>query len=86
MDDPAWEFDARYLAFLETIASLRPSLHRYCARMPGSTLDGVSEIRPGGLDRRDDIRRERGRLRFDLHAAAAQKVDAAVVRDPEQPR
>lgn len=32
--------DARYLAFLETIATLRPSLHRYCARMTGSVMDG----------------------------------------------
>jgi RNA polymerase sigma-70 factor (ECF subfamily) len=34
------EFDARYLAFLETITSLRPSLHRYCSRMTGSVMDG----------------------------------------------
>jgi RNA polymerase sigma-70 factor, ECF subfamily len=33
-------FEARYLAFLETITNLRPSLHRYCARMTGSVLDG----------------------------------------------
>jgi RNA polymerase sigma-70 factor (ECF subfamily) len=33
-------FDARYLAFLETISKLRPSLHRYCSRMTGSALDG----------------------------------------------
>jgi len=33
-------FEARYLAFLETITNLRPSLHRYCARMSGSVLDG----------------------------------------------
>ena len=26
-------FEARYLAFLETISTLRPSLHRYYARM-----------------------------------------------------
>ncbi len=38
--DPSGAFDARYLAFLETIAQLRPSLHRYCARMTGSVLDG----------------------------------------------
>jgi RNA polymerase sigma-70 factor (ECF subfamily) len=44
MDDHAGEFDARYLAFLETIASLRPSLHRYCARMTGSTLDGEDVV------------------------------------------
>lgn len=33
-------FEARYLAFLETIAHLRPSLHRYCTRMTGSVMDG----------------------------------------------
>src|SRR3954469_18754414 len=37
---PAGRPDARYLAFLETISHLRPSLHRYCARMTGSVLDG----------------------------------------------
>jgi RNA polymerase sigma-70 factor, ECF subfamily len=44
MDDPTGEFDPRYLAFLETIASLRPSLHRYCARMTGSSLDGEDVV------------------------------------------
>src|SRR6266849_3170378 len=33
-------FERRYLAFLETITNLRPSLHRYCSRMTGSVLDG----------------------------------------------
>src|SRR5262252_8507617 len=33
-------FEARYKAFLETIVTLRPSLHRYCARMTGSVMDG----------------------------------------------
>jgi RNA polymerase sigma-70 factor (ECF subfamily) len=33
-------FEARYLAFLETVTHLRPSLHRYCSRMTGSVLDG----------------------------------------------
>jgi RNA polymerase sigma-70 factor, ECF subfamily len=33
-------FDARYKAFLETMTQLRPRLHRYCARMTGSVLDG----------------------------------------------
>jgi RNA polymerase sigma-70 factor (ECF subfamily) len=32
--------EARYVAFLETIANLRPSLHRYCSRMTGSIFDG----------------------------------------------
>ncbi|HEX8816197.1 MAG TPA: sigma-70 family RNA polymerase sigma factor [Terriglobales bacterium] len=34
------KFEARYVAFLETISHLRPSLHRYCARMTGSVTDG----------------------------------------------
>jgi RNA polymerase sigma-70 factor, ECF subfamily len=33
-------FEARYVAFLETITHLRPRLHRYCSRMTGSALDG----------------------------------------------
>jgi RNA polymerase sigma-70 factor, ECF subfamily len=33
-------FEARYLAFLETITQLRPRLHRYCSRMTGSVMDG----------------------------------------------
>ena len=33
-------FEARYVAFLETITNLRPDLHRYCSRMTGSVLDG----------------------------------------------
>jgi hypothetical protein len=31
--DETGPLEARYLAFLETITNLRPSLHRYCARM-----------------------------------------------------
>jgi RNA polymerase sigma-70 factor (ECF subfamily) len=37
-------FDARYLAFLETITELRPSLHRYCARMTASVMDGEDVV------------------------------------------
>jgi RNA polymerase sigma-70 factor (ECF subfamily) len=37
-------FEARYLAFLETIANLRPSLHRYCSRMTGSVMDGEDVV------------------------------------------
>lgn len=32
--------EARYVAFLETITTLRPNLHRYCSRMTGSVMDG----------------------------------------------
>lgn len=38
------QVDARYLAFLETISTLRPSLHRYCARMTGSVMDGEDVV------------------------------------------
>lgn len=37
---PTGLFDARYAAFVEAVADLRPRLHRYCARMTGSVLDG----------------------------------------------
>jgi RNA polymerase sigma-70 factor (ECF subfamily) len=49
MDDliginPSGPFEARYLAFLETITHLRPSLHRYCSRMTGSVMDGEDVV------------------------------------------
>jgi RNA polymerase sigma-70 factor (ECF subfamily) len=48
MDDPSYmevgPFDARYRALLETIATLRPALHRYCARMTGSVMDGEDVV------------------------------------------
>jgi RNA polymerase sigma-70 factor (ECF subfamily) len=37
-------FGARYVAFLETIANLRPRLHRYCSRMTGSVMDGEDVV------------------------------------------
>jgi RNA polymerase sigma-70 factor (ECF subfamily) len=37
-------FDARYLAFLETITQLRPRLHRYCSRMTESVMDGEDVV------------------------------------------
>jgi RNA polymerase sigma-70 factor (ECF subfamily) len=55
-------FEARYLAFLETIMHLRPRLHRYCARMTGSVLDGEDVMQEAvfeayrTLDRFDDSR------------------------------
>src|SRR5438445_10935006 len=42
--DAQGPFEARYLAFLETITHLRPSLHRYCSRMTGSVLDGEDVV------------------------------------------
>jgi RNA polymerase sigma-70 factor (ECF subfamily) len=53
MDDsqaPPGRLDARYRAFLETIATLRPKLHRYCARMTGSTFDGEDVVQDALFD------------------------------------
>jgi RNA polymerase sigma-70 factor, ECF subfamily len=47
---PRGQFDVRYLAFLETAAQLRPKLHRYCARMVGSTLDGEDVVQDALFD------------------------------------
>jgi RNA polymerase sigma-70 factor, ECF subfamily len=41
---PHGVFEARYLAFLETLTQLRPRLHRYCSRMTGSVLDGEDMV------------------------------------------
>ncbi|MFN8058517.1 MAG: sigma-70 family RNA polymerase sigma factor [Vicinamibacterales bacterium] len=56
------KFDARYLAFLETITQLRPQLHRYCARMTGSIMEGEDVVQDAlfrayrNLDTYDDRR------------------------------
>ena len=61
MED-AGKFDARYLAFLETISQLRPQLHRYCSRMTGSITDGEDVVQDAlfrayrSLDTYDDRR------------------------------
>ena len=38
------DLDVRYRAFIEAIGQLRPRLHRYCARMTGSALDGEDVV------------------------------------------
>src|SRR5215469_16567308 len=43
-------FEARYVAFLETITHLRPSLHRYCTRMTGSVMDGEDLVQDALFD------------------------------------
>lgn len=56
------KFEARYLAFLETIGHLRPRLHRYCSRMTGSITDGEDVVQDAvfrayrSLDTYDDNR------------------------------
>src|SRR5215831_1681986 len=60
--DGTGPLEARYLAFLETITNLRPSLHRYCARMTGSVMDGEDIVQEAlfeayrKLDNFDDSR------------------------------
>lgn len=55
-------FETRYVAFLETITHLRPRLHRYCARLTGSVLDGEDVMQEAlfeayrKLDKFDDSR------------------------------
>ena len=66
MDSPptseTGRFEARYLAFLETVKELRPRLHRYCARMTGSAIDGEDIVQEAlfeayrKLDQFDDSR------------------------------
>src|SRR5947208_3858253 len=43
--DGSGAVDARYLAFLETVSTLRPSVHRYCAAMTGSVMDGEDVVK-----------------------------------------
>src|SRR5258708_20704998 len=53
---------ARYVAFVETISNRRRSLHRYCARMTGSVMDGEDVVQDAlfeayrKLDQYDDRR------------------------------
>ena len=60
--DETGPLEARYLAFLETVTNLRPSLHRYCARMIGSVMDGEDVVQEAlfeayrKLDKFDDSR------------------------------
>ena len=60
--DARGPFETRYVAFLETITNLRPSLHRYCSRMTGSVLDGEDVVQEAlfqayrKLDTFDDAR------------------------------
>src|SRR5262245_42186501 len=60
--DDLGPFEERYKAFLETVSTLRPSLHRYCARMMGSVMDGEDVVQEAlfeayrKLDKFDDSR------------------------------
>jgi RNA polymerase sigma factor (sigma-70 family) len=39
-----WTPEKGCRAVLETVSTLRPSLHRYCARMTGSVMDGEDVV------------------------------------------
>jgi RNA polymerase sigma-70 factor (ECF subfamily) len=62
LSDAKGPFEARYLAFLETISQIRPGLHRYCSRMTGSVMDGEDVVQDAlfeayrKLDQFDDSR------------------------------
>ena len=43
-------FEPRRLAFIESVADLRPRMHRYCARMTGSALDGEDVMQEAIFD------------------------------------
>jgi len=55
-------FDTKYRTFLGTVSQLRPVLHRYCARMTGSAMDGEDVVQEvlfeayRKLDQFDDAR------------------------------
>lgn len=49
LEDPGL-FEPRRIAFIESIADLRPRLHRYCARMTGSALDGEDVMQEAVFD------------------------------------
>ena len=61
-ESPQGSFETRYRAFLETVTQLRPALHRYCARMTGSVMDGEDLVQEAlfeayrKLDQFDDSR------------------------------
>jgi RNA polymerase sigma-70 factor, ECF subfamily len=43
-------FEPRRLAFIESLADLRPRMHHYCARMTGSALDGEDVMQEAIFD------------------------------------
>jgi len=43
-------FQPRYVAFLETVSHLRSRMHRYCARMTGSAMDGEDVMQEALFD------------------------------------
>ena len=92
--DSTGPFEARYLAFLETVSQIRPRLHRYCARMTGSVLDGEDVVQDAlfeayrKLDQFDDSRplspwlfgiAHNRCIDFLRHRSANKKAEASIV-------
>src|SRR5437016_9030329 len=83
--------ETRYLAFLETISSLRPSLHRYCARMTGSVTDGEDVVQEAlfeayrKLDKFDESRPLKPWLFRIAHNRCIDFLRRSGVRDEAEP-
>ena len=92
--DSTGPFEVRYLAFLETVSQIRPRLHRYCARMTGSVLDGEDVVQDAlfeayrKLDQFDDSRplspwlfgiAHNRCIDFLRHRNAGKKAEASIV-------
>lgn len=92
--DSTGPFEARYLAFLETVSQIRPRLHRYCARMTGSVMDGEDVVQDAlfeayrKLEQFDDRRplspwlfgiAHNRCIDFLRHRSAGKKAEASIV-------
>src|SRR6266702_2620773 len=79
--DGSGPVDARYLAFLETISTLRPSLHRYCARMTGSVKGTLFlQLRPLALALEAGSRRTGWRTGCDHSSTRCGHLDGVLSR------
>ena len=85
--EPAGLFDVRYRAFLETVVHLRTPLHRYCARLTGSVLDGEDVMQEALFEayRKIDLLDDQGSLRAWLYRIAHNRcIDFLRQRDARQ--
>src|SRR6266568_2359848 len=76
--EPRGPFEARYVAFLETITHLRPSLHRYCSRMTGSVLDGEDVVQERSSRHIEISTRSTKAVRWPLGCSALPIIDASI--------
>ena len=72
MNTPAPEYDASRDAFDRLLAEMRPRLHRYCARMTGSAVDGEDVLQDTLVKalraRAEEAVRELAALSIKLHS------------------